>query len=138
MFNGSVTGLTLCSFALMVGSSVIAAWADISSAWTATVDPTTGREIIKSGQHMIGSINVGYVWMAMNCFASAAYVRLSGFPLTHSTVMLTCSLAYATGAVHEETNQDYRIQRLGFHVLQQPLVHSYPGHRIGFDRRLGI
>lgn len=76
MFNGTVTGLTLCSFALMVGSSVIAAWADISAAWTAMVDPTTGREIVNAGRHAtIGGINVGYLWMGLNCLASAAYVR---------------------------------------------------------------
>lgn len=85
MFNGTVTGLTLCSFALMVGSSVIAAWADISSAWTATVDPTTGREIVNAGARgMIGSINVGYIWMALNCLASAAYVRPVQILLFHS------------------------------------------------------
>jgi GDP-mannose transporter len=65
MFSGSVTGLTLVAFALMVGSSVIAAWADISAALAGTVDQTTGRDI---------GINVGYVWMALNCFCSAAYV----------------------------------------------------------------
>jgi GDP-mannose transporter len=76
MFNGAVTGLTLCSFALMVGSSIIAAWADISSALTAapTLDPTTGLEIVTSAKSMIGSINAGYFWMGLNCLASAAYV----------------------------------------------------------------
>jgi GDP-mannose transporter len=75
MFNGTVTGLTLCSFALMVGSSVIAAWADISAAWASSLDPTTGREILNNGTvGMFGSINVGYIWMALNCLVSAAYV----------------------------------------------------------------
>lgn len=76
MFNGKVTGLTLCSFALMVGSSIIAAWADISLAWTAadSVDQTTGLELATSLKPTIGGINVGYLWMGLNCFASAAYV----------------------------------------------------------------
>jgi GDP-mannose transporter len=80
-FGGSVTGLTLASFALMVGSSVIAAWADISSTLStlaediATVDPTSGAEVALP-KGMIGSLNVGYLWMAVNCLASAAYVRL--------------------------------------------------------------
>ena len=75
MFNGTVTGLTMCSFALMVGSSVIAAWADISAAWSVALDPTTGREILNTGNEgYFGSINVGYIWMGLNCLVSAAYV----------------------------------------------------------------
>ncbi|KAK4685241.1 GDP-mannose transporter, partial [Tremellales sp. Uapishka_1] len=77
MFNGSVTGLTLCSFGLMVGSSIIAAWADISSSFAVvpTLDQTTGAEIAAAGaKSMIGGINAGYIWMGLNCFASAAYV----------------------------------------------------------------
>jgi len=64
----------------MVGSSVIAAWADISSTLSsladiAVVDPTSGAEVpLPSG--VIGSLNAGYLWMAVNCLASAAYVRL--------------------------------------------------------------
>jgi hypothetical protein len=61
-----------------VGSSVIAAWADISSAWAVAkpaLDQTTGYELIGGKPIVtIGGINVGYLWMAMNCFASAAYV----------------------------------------------------------------
>jgi GDP-mannose transporter len=77
MFQGMVTGLTLVSFALMVGSSIIAAWADISSAWSAAeaIDSTTGLELALP-KHTIGGINAGYFWMALNCLASAAYVRL--------------------------------------------------------------
>ena len=78
-FGGSVTGLTLASFFLMVGSSVIAAWADISttlarlSAGIAVVDPTSGADVpLPSG--VIGSLNAGYLWMAINCLVSAAYV----------------------------------------------------------------
>lgn len=66
----------------MVGSSVIAAWADISTtlstlaADVAVVDPTSGAEIpLPSG--VIGKLNAGYLWMAVNCLASAAYVRPS-------------------------------------------------------------
>ena len=76
-----MTGLTLVAFALMVGSSVIAAWADISSTLSsladiAVVDPTSGAEVpLPSG--VIGSLNAGYLWMAVNCLASAAYVRCS-------------------------------------------------------------
>lgn len=92
MFNGMVTGLTLCAFTLMVGplltfplrepadpcqvgSSVIAAWADISSAFKAPVlDQTTRLELDDVATSTIGGTNAGYLWMGMNCFASAAYV----------------------------------------------------------------
>lgn len=72
MFSGHVTGLTLVSFALMVGSSVIAAWSDISTAWSAVLDQTTGREITNVPH--VGGVSIGYVWMALNCACSAAYV----------------------------------------------------------------
>ncbi|WVO22558.1 GDP-mannose transporter 1 [Cryptococcus decagattii] len=58
MFNGSVTGLTLCSFALMEPE----------------LDPTTGLEIAAGPVSTIGGLNAGYVWMAFNCIVSAAYV----------------------------------------------------------------
>lgn len=74
MFSGHVTPLTLVSFALMVGSSVIAAWADISSAISNLgVDSNTGAEIANTA-HKIGGVSVGYFWMALNCLCSAAYV----------------------------------------------------------------
>lgn len=62
MFSGQVTGLTLVSFALMVGSSVIAAWAD----------PSNHASKAVSGE--VAAFNVGYMWMALNCLCSAAYV----------------------------------------------------------------
>jgi len=89
-FGGHVTGLTLCSFALMVGSSVIAAWTDITNSVAAEaldiIDPTTGAEIPLSSTSLLGQINVGYIWMMINCLCSAAYVlamrkriKLTGF-----------------------------------------------------------
>lgn len=68
-FGGTVTPLTLASFGLMVVSSIVAAWSDISrvvanygagAATAAIVQPSTS--------------NSGYLWMAVNCLASAAYV----------------------------------------------------------------
>lgn len=84
-FGGNVTGLTLASFALMVGSSVIAAWSDISSALSATassgmavLDPTSGADVpltaSSGGAAGLVSLNVGYLWMFTNCLASAGYV----------------------------------------------------------------
>jgi GDP-mannose transporter len=65
MFGNSVTGLTLVSFALIVGSSVIAAWADVNNGATSEKGVTP---------------SAGYIWMALNCFASAAYVSSSYSP----------------------------------------------------------
>ncbi|KAI9486134.1 MAG: hypothetical protein EXX96DRAFT_495818 [Benjaminiella poitrasii] len=59
-FGGSVTHLMLVSFSLMVLSSVIAGWADISD---------TLSQIVT-----LDSTFVGYFWMATNCLASAAFV----------------------------------------------------------------
>lgn len=75
MFAGQVTGLTLVSFSLMVGSSIIAAWADISSSFKAaeSIDAISGLELV-APKSTIGGINAGYFWMATNCLASAAYV----------------------------------------------------------------
>jgi len=66
-FGGSVTGMTLFSFGLMVFSSVIAAWADIQHAVS-----SHGSETAASST--ISTLNSGYIWMLLNCFCSAAYV----------------------------------------------------------------
>ncbi|GAA5960802.1 hypothetical protein JCM10213_005778, partial [Rhodosporidiobolus nylandii] len=63
-FGGSVTPLTLVSFALMVVSSLIAASPDVI-AWMNGVEVAT-----KSA----GQSSQGYVWMMINCFVSAGYV----------------------------------------------------------------
>lgn len=72
-FNGSVSGLTLVSFGLMVLSSLIAAWSDISpfiflssTSPSAVPEPLIYGEIVKK--------NAGYFWMLLNCLASAAYL----------------------------------------------------------------
>ncbi len=62
-----------------VGSSVIAAWTDITTAATTgaldIIDSTTGAEIpLPTG--MIGQLNIGYLWMMANCLCSAAYVSV--------------------------------------------------------------
>ncbi|KAF9210064.1 GDP-mannose transporter into the lumen of the Golgi [Haplosporangium sp. Z 27] len=60
-FGSKVTPLMLLSFLFMVLSSVIAGWSDISS--FVPRDPTDLMEL-----------NIGYSWMALNCFSSAGYV----------------------------------------------------------------
>lgn len=63
-FGGSVTGLTLFSFGLMVLSSVIAAWADIKHAVESSVDATA----------KVSTLNAGYIWMLINCLCTSSYV----------------------------------------------------------------
>ncbi|KAI0716005.1 UDP-galactose transporter [Cerioporus squamosus] len=74
-FGGRVTGLTLVSFILMVVSSVIAAWADVSEALTAG-DPAVAEAVsgLSSVTGVVSKLNIGYFWMFMNCATSAAYV----------------------------------------------------------------
>lgn len=68
-FGGSVTPMTLGSFSLMVISSIVAAWSDISGV-------LLGYSISGnvSPLNSVKSFNSGYMWMAINCFATASYV----------------------------------------------------------------
>ena len=68
-FGGSVTGMALFSFGLMVLSSVIAAWADIQHALQ-----SFGGHGSNEASAKISTLNAGYMWMMFNCFCSAAYV----------------------------------------------------------------
>jgi GDP-mannose transporter len=67
-FGGSVTRLTLFSFGLMVLSSVVAAWADISAAIN-----SYGQDATETAT-TLSTLNAGYIWMMVNCLSSAAYV----------------------------------------------------------------
>lgn len=67
-FGGSVTGMALFSFGLMVLSSVVAAWADISAAVESFGHDSTETAVALS------TLNAGYIWMMVNCLSSAAYV----------------------------------------------------------------
>ena len=63
-FGGSVTGMTLFSFGLMVLSSIIAAWADIKHAVESGSDATA----------KVSTLNAGYIWMLINCLCTSSYV----------------------------------------------------------------
>jgi GDP-mannose transporter len=71
-FGGSVTGMTLFSFGLMVFSSIIAAWADVQAALSA--HSGTGAAMSADASAKMATLNAGYLWMMCNCFCSAAYV----------------------------------------------------------------
>jgi len=69
-FGGSVSGMALLAFGLMIASSIIAAWADVAHALAAYGgDALTGEAAEK-----IATLNAGYIWMALNCFCSAGFV----------------------------------------------------------------
>ncbi|CAO3674758.1 unnamed protein product [Umbelopsis vinacea] len=59
-FGSHVTQMMLVAFILMVLSSVIAGWADVSA---------TLSELVN-----LDTTIIGYIWMASNCFSSAAFV----------------------------------------------------------------
>ncbi|KAJ5081001.1 GDP-mannose transporter [Penicillium angulare] len=63
-FGGSVSGMTLFSFGLMVFSSIIAAWADIKHAVESSGDTSS----------KVSTLNAGYIWMMINCLCTSSYV----------------------------------------------------------------
>lgn len=67
-FGGSVSGMALFSFGLMVLSSVVAAWADISAALS-----SYGHDSSETAQ-ALSTLNAGYIWVLVNCLSSASYV----------------------------------------------------------------
>lgn len=66
-FGGSVTPLSLLSFGLMVVSSVVAAWADVSAA-------ISGSYGAGDSAAAVSTLNAGYAWMGINVFCSASFV----------------------------------------------------------------
>ncbi|KAK3715379.1 GDP-mannose transporter into the lumen of the Golgi [Vermiconidia calcicola] len=68
-FGGSVTPTALLSFALMVGSSIIAAWADIQH----VLQSYGGDALTGEAAEQISTLNAGYMWMLMNCFCTASF-----------------------------------------------------------------
>ncbi|KDR67929.1 hypothetical protein GALMADRAFT_231560 [Galerina marginata CBS 339.88] len=76
-FGGKVTALTFVSFVLMVISSIIAAWADVSSVLSGSLPAVSTGVSLNALQSIAGAVrglNVGYFWMLANCLTSAAYV----------------------------------------------------------------
>lgn len=78
-----VSRLALLSFALMVLSSVVAAWADIQS----VVGDATATDV---GDTM-STLNAGYFWMGLNIFCAAAYA------LSNRRVMVKADLKSIDG-----------------------------------------
>lgn len=73
-FGGEVTPLTFFSFIIIVLSSVVAAWSDLSiarEAAAATADALDPEAIETSA---LALLNVGYLWMLLNCLSNAGFV----------------------------------------------------------------
>ncbi|KAL7408986.1 UDP-galactose transporter [Mrakia frigida] len=75
-FGGHVTSLALASFGLIVLSSIIAGWPELSASFGIGAGAVAGD----------ASFNVGYLWMLINCFAAATYlltmrkrIKITGF-----------------------------------------------------------
>ncbi|KAK8103522.1 GDP-mannose transporter [Apiospora kogelbergensis] len=73
--------LALLSFALMVLSSVVAAWADIQSV-VASAGDTKAKDVTTT----MSTLNAGYFWMGLNIFCAAAYA------LSNRRVMIKADL----------------------------------------------
>lgn len=80
-FGGEVTPLTLFSFLIIVLSSVVAAWSDISIAReTAAAAAAAAAATAKSLGYLepeaaeFSAFNIGYVWMFLNCLSNAGFV----------------------------------------------------------------
>ena len=68
-------------------SSVIAAWADVSSAVVDSTPAASDGVSLASLQGMadvVHKLNMGYIWMLFNCATSAAYVS--------DTITIRCGL----------------------------------------------
>jgi len=80
-FGGSVSNMALFAFALMVLSSVIAAWADIQNAlssYTAVAASTaaaaaSSEALSAQAGTALSTLNTGYIWMLLNCVCTAMY-----------------------------------------------------------------
>jgi len=104
------------SFALMVISSGIASWSDLTSIFAATFGGADSA-LRKTTAGSLSGFNIGYFWMIANCFSSAGYVGLFISSLIH---VLISTLAVD----HAEKNQANGFQRLGYNVLQQLVANS--------------
>jgi GDP-mannose transporter len=79
-FNGRVTGLTMVAFLLMVLSSILAAWTDVNGITDVSSELPPASAAVGIGLELVSSVverlNIGYVWMLLNCLTSGAYVLL--------------------------------------------------------------
>lgn len=98
-----------------VFSSVIAAWSDVGDALAAG-DPAVAEGAawgLSTVSGVISKLNIGYLWMLVNCLTSAAYVSC-----TNSTNVGHISpYQLMIGLDHAQEDQSDWVLRLGLHVL---------------------
>lgn len=96
-----------------VVSSVIAAWSDISTV-TSTTSVTYGMNLegLSAMSNAVYKLNVGYLWMLINCLTSAAYVCLL-------STAASSAPADTKDAGTDDAKEDKsdRVYRLGLDVL---------------------
>lgn len=114
-FGGSVSGMALFSFGLMVVSSIVAAWADISAALGSYGGSAQAAE-------QLSTLNAGYIWVLVNCLSSASYVLGMRKRIKLTNFKDFDSMSSPTSQMQES------ITKLTFHsyVLQQPSLHPCP------------
>lgn len=114
-FGTGVSPLTLVSFAMMVFSSVIAAWADAKSASTAAA---------------VATLNAGYAWMGINVFCAALYalgmrkvIKKTGFNNWEGMLCAETGL-HAWTAANNVGRTSHVLQQSSHHPRADPLVAS--------------
>ncbi len=126
-FGGSVTGMSLFSFGLMVLSSVIAAWADIQHALQ-----NFGGHQSSEATEAISTLNAGYMWMLFNCICSAAYVLGMRKRIKLTNFKDFDSKHWSTRFPDTHANNSFS------HVLQQRPLNPYPPRCLHIRRKLVI
>jgi GDP-mannose transporter len=61
-------------------SSIIAAWADVHDSVADTipiVESSAISDTIATVSDVVHKLNIGYLWMLINCLTSATYVRFN-------------------------------------------------------------
>lgn len=114
---------------------MLAAWADVSNITDAAADIPPASAAMGIGLDLVSTVmqrlHIGYLWMLLNCLASAAYASFfSALPCGNADD------ASLTGSADAETYQNHRIHRLGFDVLQQFTVDPCTGRVFYHLRRL--
>ena len=112
-----------------VVSSIIAAWSDVSSAFSASfpaTSPGVSTQALKSAADALKGLNAGYFWMFLNCLTSAAYVSV------HTSHVACAHKKSMVGTFDAKEDQTDWVFRLGFNVLQQLAQHSSPYHLLPY------
>lgn len=87
IFGGHVTSMMLFSFVLMVVSSIMAAWDDLSSIGSGSSSLANLRSSALAAASMTAktgsssSVASGYFWISTNCISSAAFVLFMRYTL---------------------------------------------------------